>query len=179
MEKTGLFLLSELAEEAHPPIGLTYGADARSRIENLSLERVEAKCFACRRDMTKGDPKADSHVTKEDVFPKWLVKKWSLGRAGVDLLWGPWQGYPGILVPCCRICNNVYMSAVENRVSRAVQSYDKFRRLKPAELALWSAKVAYGLLHFEVKPWDFKRNKWLPQSKMTADVLEDFASTNG
>jgi hypothetical protein len=27
---------------------------------------------------------------------------------------------------------------------------------------LWSAKVLYGLLHFDVKPWDFETRSWLP-----------------
>jgi hypothetical protein len=159
IEKKGLFLLPKVSSLRTVP---TVGKGARPRVENFRLERVEAECFVCGLAMTTGDANADSHITKEDVFPKWLVAKMELGCAEVSSLAGDWQPYPGILVPCCRICNNVHMGQVEDRMLSAVKSYDKFLLLSPSDLALWSAKVYYGLLHLEARPWDFKKKSGWP-----------------
>ena len=40
-------------------------------------------------------------------------KQW----AGINLLGGKWKNYPGLVVPCCRECNNHYMSQVETRIA--------------------------------------------------------------
>jgi hypothetical protein len=109
-----------------------------------------------------GDAKAADFATGEDVFPKWLWRRLQLAGAAINLLDGGWKNYPGLLVPCCRECNNNYMSQVETRISKAIPSFAAFEKLSRSDLSLWTAKILYGLLHFEVKPWDPKTKSWLP-----------------
>jgi hypothetical protein len=64
-------------------------------------------------------------------LPRRLWRRLQLagGGAGINLLNGKWKNYPGVLVPCCRECNNNYMSEVEKRIAKGIKSFAAFEKL--------------------------------------------------
>jgi hypothetical protein len=171
MSEQGLYLLSELT----PPIVL--GSPLSPLPTNTEmLQYIDVDCFICHRRLTLGNAKSADFATKEDVFPKWLWQRLALAAEEINLLNGATKNYPGIVVPCCRSCNNDYMSRVENRISSAVKTFADFEQLSRSDLLLWAAKILYGLLHFQVKPWDAQAKKWLP-SKLTPAVFDHLQLT--
>jgi len=118
MNEPGQYLHSEDPEPIDRSARGT--TDSAPTSEQL-LNHIDADCFICRRPLTVGDQKALDFATKEDVFPKWLLRRLQLASsgAGINLLGGKWKNYPGLVVPCCRECNNHYMSQVETRIAKA------------------------------------------------------------
>jgi hypothetical protein len=170
MNEPGLYLHSENPE----PIDWSARGTSDSALSSEQLlHRIDADCFICRRPLTVGDPKALDLATREDVFPRWLWRRLQLaiGGAGINLLAGNWKNYPGLVVPCCRECNNHYMSQVETRIAEGIRSFAAFEKLSRSDLSLWAAKILYGLLHFEVKPWDPKTKSQLP-SRLDASAFD-------
>jgi hypothetical protein len=103
------------------------------------------QCFVC------GNTN-EQNMTDEDVFPKWLQRRFNLQSRELNLLNGTSLRYSRAKAFCCDICNNISMSQVENRVAQALQSgYAAFSNLDRIDLFLWTAKIFYGLLAVENK----------------------------
>ncbi len=170
MNEPGLYLHSE---DPEPIDWSARGTSASAPSSEQLLLRIDVDCFLCRRPLTVGDPNALDLATKEDVFPKWLWRRLQLagGGMGINLLGGKWKNYPGVVVPCCRECNNQYMSQVEKRIATGIKSFVSFEKLSRSDISLWAAKILYGLLHFEAEPWDPKTKRRLP-SRLDASVFD-------
>jgi hypothetical protein len=128
MNEPGLYLRSENPE----PIDWAARPTPDSAPSSGPLPtRIDLDCFLCRRPLTVGNPKALDFAIKEDLFPRWLWHRLQLagGGAGINLLDGKWKNYPGVLVPCCRECNNNYMSEVEQRIAKGIKSFVAFEKL--------------------------------------------------
>jgi hypothetical protein len=119
------------------------------------LQRVAFECFLCGTPLNRIHDHAQQD-TNEDVYPRWLQRRYDLADLTVSFGGGQRRKkYSEILVPACRQCNNIYLSSVEDRISRAVVSgFQSFNSLPKYILFLWCAKIYYGLMHHEVQPRD-------------------------
>lgn len=58
--------------------------------------------------------------------------------------------YRRLVVPCCQLCNGVYLSGVEQRVRTAYfEGLDAFEKLDRRDLFIWLGKIYYGLVYRE------------------------------
>jgi hypothetical protein len=145
-------------------------------IPGAILENVEAYCFICKNKLRRSRTANAGDYTKEDVFPQWLVEKFELENEYLDFPDGGSAKYPDILVPCCRTCNNRWMSQVEERISRAVKAadeYPEFVKLNRSDVALWVVKIMYGILTRRIAPWNFKKHK-SGGSGISDQILDQF-----
>ena len=64
-------------------------------------------------------------------------------------------------VPCCSACNNGPLSALESNIAKAVAGgFNHFLKLPKQQVALWAAKLFFGLLYRELfLPLDRSRPK--------------------
>ncbi|CUP05012.1 Uncharacterised protein [Clostridium baratii] len=62
------------------------------------------KCFLC------GEELNSNNSTVEHVFPKWLQHKFDLWNKKLILLNGSEIQYKNLTIPCCKNCNNNYLS---------------------------------------------------------------------
>ena len=149
-----------MASEVHGP--LAFGAAQVPRVEETSLpEYIGTHCFICDAPLTLLRPSPQQR-TREDVMPNWLRRAFEMPNteSGINLPDGtPGPAYEDVLVPCCATCNNVAMSAVENRVASAWrQGFHAFTQLSRSDIFLWTAKIVYGILYRQTNPWNFKTN---------------------
>ncbi|MCX5237566.1 hypothetical protein OG824_20395 [Streptomyces prunicolor] len=106
---------------------------------------TEGRCFLC------GVVLEAATRTDEHVFPQWLLRRFDLYRETVNLLNGTSMPYARMLIPCCRVCNNEYLSRLEEKVSKAFETGpEAVAALDRATLFLWMGKIYYGLLFREL-----------------------------
>jgi len=150
--KTGIFHLHDVGG----PNKVEWQQAPRSvpDTDDAVLQRVAFECFLCGnplnriRDHTHQD-------TNEDVFPRWLQRRYDLADLYFPLSDGRKIKYSEALIPACRKCNNVYMSGIEARIAQAVaKGFESFNNLPKSVVFLWCAKIYYGITHFEVQPRD-------------------------
>ncbi len=99
-------------------------------------------CFLCKSDIC---------VTKEHVFPQWLLDDYNLRDKFILLKNGTKIKYGNITVPCCKDCNTKHLSIVENLISKAVRNKDISVLKENTELtSLWLYKLMYGLNYKEI-----------------------------
>lgn len=102
------------------------------------------RCFLCGSKLTK------RNSTQEHVFPKWLLRKYGLGSAGLTLSNGVTLLYHKIKVPCCSDCNNVYLSQLERKIMLAADAgHKEFAKLGEETVFLWVLKIFYEILFLE------------------------------
>jgi hypothetical protein len=102
------------------------------------------RCFLCGNDNA-------AELTREHVFPKWLQHEFSLFEKELTILNGTNLQYRYLTIPCCRECNGVYLS----RMEQAFQALWKrqFSDLTPEDRIVifqWTAKLLYGTLYKEL-----------------------------
>ena len=115
---------------------------------------VAFECFLCGRPLNRIRDHAQQD-TNEDVFPRWLQRRYDLADHYFPLSDGRQKKYSEALIPACRQCNNVYMSGIEDRIARGVaKGFETFNDLQKYVVFLWCAKIYYGITHFEVQPRD-------------------------
>lgn len=105
---------------------------------------AEGKCFLCGNSASKD-------ISKEHVFPKWLLHYFGLWDKHITLINGTQMPYRSLVIPCCCTCNNVHLSKIENIVKSAF--FDGVKEMKKVDreiLMLWMLKIFYGLLYREV-----------------------------
>lgn len=109
------------------------------------VEDLRDHCFLCDVRLTP------QNRTGEDVLPKWLQRRFQLrGTATLRLLNATNLPYSAVLIPCCRTCNNEWLSRGENKVQAAFGSgYEAVVALNPDLLYAWLAKIFYGVLYRE------------------------------
>jgi hypothetical protein len=85
-------------------------------------------------------------LSKEDIYPKWLLRELSRRGAGVRKHGRLTTKIIGPTIPVCRDCNNTWMSTIENDVKDLITALvDQTRVIDRREqelLALWATKVA-------------------------------------
>jgi hypothetical protein len=136
--------------------------------------RVAFNCFLCGAPLNRIRDNARQD-TNEDVFPRWLQRRYDLADINVTLSDGRTKTYKEILAPACRECNNVYLSAVEDRISRAVaRGFQSFDGLPKYLVFLWCAKLYYGVVQVGVQPRD-GTSKVPTTSSLPPDYLKDIA----
>lgn len=85
--------------------------------------------------------------TREDVFPRWLFKRFPHLRKETYNYFGRIPvGLSVLKIPACRPCNNEYLNHyLEDPISRACQSFETVSELKRNLWASWAAKIFYGI----------------------------------
>lgn len=113
--------------------------DLHARIHNRSAGWDV--CFYCARSYAR------SQMTDEHVFPKWLLHAFDLWEEKLTLPNGTSISYRQLVVPCCALCNNHYLSRLDN-VARSVYKFGQ-EKVQPSRLILyhWISKIFYGLIY--------------------------------
>lgn len=107
----------------------------RSRDMALGPDR----CFLCGAKLRK-------RRSDEDVFPKWLLRRYSAWDKKLTLLNGTEISYRRLKIPCCQNCNNRHLSQIEGRISEATRhGYEGITKVPRLLLYLWMAKIFYGI----------------------------------
>lgn len=102
------------------------------------------RCFLCGHSL-KGKK------SSEHVFPKWLQNRYSLWNQEIHLLNRSTIPYRKLTIPCCRTCNSVYLSPLENTIQTYHEKgFPEFIKLDRIKIFQWIAKIYYGLLFKEL-----------------------------
>ena len=125
------------------------------------------KCFLCGTDLINDS--SDEHV-----FPKWLQKEFDLWNQKITLLNQTTIPYKSLTIPCCEKCNNVYLSAIEKKVSIAYKGgIEAFKKLDEYTIFLWVSKIFYGILFKELfLPLD--RQQPFKDTILSSELLEKY-----
>lgn len=136
-------------------------------------EFTNDSCFLC------GCKLNDKNRSDEHVFPKWLQHEFNLWDQFITLANNTPIPYKLLTIPCCKNCNNVHLSAMENDIRRAYQSgYAEFKNLDDQRIFQWAFKIFYGLLFKELSLLADRRNPSFG-TIMTPEVLEKYRSLHG
>ncbi|WP_152965464.1 hypothetical protein [Cobetia sp. UCD-24C] len=92
-----------------------------------------------------------SQITKEHVFPKWMLTKYNIWDKKLQLLNGTLLPYRQLLVPCCKNCNSGALATLEREISVSIEEgYKSASNLNHYQWYLWVGKIFYGILRKEV-----------------------------
>lgn len=125
-------------------------------------------CFLCGSVMTS-ETKSDEHI-----FPKWLQKRNNLWNQKLSLLNGSGIPYKNLVVPCCKECNNVHLSNIENEIRSAFSGgIDSVRNLDKKIIYKWIIKIMYSLIYKQLYLKHDRKNK---NSKkiITPEILKKY-----
>ncbi|MET3705874.1 hypothetical protein ABIB17_000473 [Arthrobacter sp. UYEF6] len=101
----------------------------------------ESECFLCLTPLTP------DNLTREHIFPKWLLKRHHLWDKSMTLMNGTLIKYRQLTIPCCLECNGTHLSQMENEVRTAFDAgYQAVKEMNRNVLFSWLAKIFYGLL---------------------------------
>jgi len=121
--------------------------------ENNSIPYVQTfsgnNCFLCGKNILK-------QYSVEHIFPKWLQKDFNLWNDTIQLINGSSIPYRYLTVPCCQVCNNKYLSKVENIIHRSVsEGFTKFKSIDESIIFQWIGKIFYpwSIFLFNVDPF--------------------------
>lgn len=104
-----------------------------------------AGCFICHRPFDD-----EVKATREDVVPKWMLKRLGLSSAAANLPSSKVFEYGKRKVPCCLDCNQRMSISLDKPVSDAFAAgCDVVRGLDFTVLFLWLAKIYYGTRYRE------------------------------
>lgn len=88
-------------------------------------------------------------ISREDIFPKWLQKRFGLANLGVLRPSNTKMQYPKFLVSLCFKCNNEHFSQLENRIAASSISYENALTSSLSDFHLWLTKIYYFVQLFE------------------------------
>ena len=101
------------------------------------------ECFLCGKYLNV--------KTSEHVFPKWLLNEFNLWNKTITLLNQTSISYKRLKIPCCKQCNNVFLSKVEKIISKKYkEGFKAFFKLEELIIYQWIGKIFYGLLFREL-----------------------------
>ena len=102
-------------------------------------------CFLCGIKLNK------ANRTDEHVFPKWLLRKFSLWNKNLFLLNKTPIKYRQLTIPCCNNCNNTYLSKLESKIDSALKKgVETFKKLSRKTIYFWLCKILYAILFKEL-----------------------------
>ncbi len=132
----------------------------------------DTHCFLC------GQLLNDTR-SREHVFPKWLLSRFSLWDQTVSLLNHTQIPYRYLTIPCCATCNNEHLSQMEQAVELSFREGPRhFRQLGKLLMYQWTGKIFYGLLHRELS-LDLDRASSELGSITTPELMEDYRTLHG
>jgi hypothetical protein len=92
-------------------------------------------------------PLRSKNRSDEHVFPKWLQNRFKLWNQRLDLINLTSIPYRQLTIPCCKTCNNVHLSRMEDIIRAAVESGpNAVAQLPPSTVYMWLSKIFYGVL---------------------------------
>ncbi|QUH27571.1 hypothetical protein [Vallitalea guaymasensis] len=130
------------------------------------------QCFLC------GENLNDKNVSKEHIIPKWVQNKFSLWNQTMVLPNQTTIKYKNLTVPCCKNCNNIILSQIENQFISAVETgIDAIRQLNELLIVQWIVKIKFALLF---KNLVLKIDRTDPNSKtiVNDEVIKSFDITH-
>ncbi|MEM7347066.1 MAG: hypothetical protein AAF485_22730 [Chloroflexota bacterium] len=130
----------------------------------------EGKCFLCG---------VNSNLTEEDVFPRWLQRRFNLVNERLTLPNKTSIFYRQLKIPCCAECNNEYLSQLENEIKFAFDNdIETVRQLPELRLFQWVVKIYYGIMYRELT---LSTDRSRPNSPklMTPELLQGFDFLHG
>jgi hypothetical protein len=105
---------------------------------------ASSRCFLC------GQTFPFRELTREHVFPKWLLRKFSLWDRQLVLLNQTSIAYRNLTIPACENCNSVVLAKIENEIFRRLnEGPEAIRSLGRERLFIWIAKILFGVLYAE------------------------------
>jgi hypothetical protein len=115
--------------------------DAFRPIENRIYSR--SRCFFCSKLLRNKN-------SREHVFPKWSQEKFNLWDQTIHLLNGTTIQYSKLTVPCCKPCNTIHLSQLENRVKRLLfEAPISVARRNSSDIWIWVMKILLGIVYAE------------------------------
>lgn len=108
------------------------------------MKFTDSNCFLCGEELKNS-------FTKEHIFPKWVLRKLDLWNKNIVLLNGTEIPYKNLTVPCCKRCNNQYLSNLERVIMDGVnKGFDEFFKIEEIYIFQWMIKIFYTLLYKEL-----------------------------
>ena len=100
-------------------------------------------CFLC------GTPLSVESYSEEHVFPQWLLDKYGIRNTVIHLNnFHSDIKYSEVRVPCCKSCNNEFLSQLEIKIKGALaQGYEGIKTLDLKLLLKWLAKIFLGFFY--------------------------------
>lgn len=109
-----------------------------------SVRFGQSTCFLC------SAPLRNRNRSEEHVFPKWLQNRFNLWNQRMVLTNLTEIPYRQLTIPCCKTCNNVHLSKVEDIMRAAIESGPyTVTKLPPPIVYMWLSKIFYGILYRE------------------------------
>jgi hypothetical protein len=119
-------------------------ADKYVRTSERKVRFGQHTCFLC------SAPLRSKNRTDEHVFPKWLQHRFNLWNQQLDLINLTGIRYRQLTIPCCKTCNGIHLSKIENQIQKAVEAGpDAVADLPPSVLYMWLSKIFFGILYRE------------------------------
>lgn len=93
-----------------------------------------------------------SEDEKIQVFPQWLMSRYSLEDKPFKLLDESIATYKDLKLPCATAINHQYLEPLEKEISEAFNlGYDAVKALDELKLFRWAAKMLYGMIFNEIQ----------------------------
>ncbi|HUS48966.1 MAG TPA: hypothetical protein VMZ91_02275, partial [Candidatus Paceibacterota bacterium] len=104
---------------------------------------TDEECFLCGKYLKE--------KSNEHVFPKWLLNEFNLWNKTITLLNQTGITYKRLKIPCCKKCNNVFLSKLEKMINEKYkEGFKAFLELEELIIYQWIGKIFYGLLFREL-----------------------------
>jgi len=112
------------------------------QIQNRSIKKDH--CFLCGVKLNR------LNCSKEHIFSEWLLRRFNLWNNQLILLNRTSVSYRQAMISCCKGCNNILLSNIENLIKKASNDgFDKFSKLSEEKIFLWIQKVYYAIFYME------------------------------
>jgi hypothetical protein len=114
------------------------------------------RCFLCGEDLNEGNS------SEEHIFPKWLQHKFDLWNQSLIIINNTQIQYRFLTIPCCKSCNNVHLSKMEEHFKRLLDN--NFQNLNADDekvIFQWTSKLLYGSIYKELSLSLDRRNPQL------------------
>jgi hypothetical protein len=94
----------------------------------------------------------NSEEEKIQVFPQWLMSRYSLEDQPFKLLDESMATYKDMKLPCSAAINETYLEPLETEIAAAFnEGYDKVKALDELKLFQWAGKLLYGIIFNEIQ----------------------------
>jgi hypothetical protein len=124
--------------------------EKESNEESILFRAFEKKEFGPSRCFLCGSNLNNANRSDEHVIPRWVQDRFNLWDKTMTLQNGTLIPYRQLKIPCCKKCNNDFLSPIERSVAEASKTNAKsVRSLGNKTLFLWLGKIFYGILYRE------------------------------
>lgn len=103
----------------------------------------EKICFLCGIDLDR------NNTSREHVFPKWILNEFDLWNTKIRLLNQTYFNYRSATIPCCKKCNNEYLSKLEEEISNGInKGFDFFsKNIALPAIYKWCQLLFYKIVY--------------------------------